>query len=277
MLEREASSVPCALTIAGSDSSAGAGIQADLKTFAAFDVYGLCALTAITAQNTLGVRVVSALSPDLVATQIDAVVEDFAPGCTKCGMLANAEIIEEVARCVQRWELHVVVDPVLVSTSGTALLHPTAIKILCTHLLPLAEVLTPNIPEAEVLTGQPVTTLAEMREAARRLHTLGPRHVIVKGGHCSAAPIDVYFDGSRYLELHARRVTTQHTHGTGCTFSAALTALLARGVSVEQAMREAKRFITGALQHAPGLGHGHGPLAHFWQWETVAGQKVRKM
>ena len=270
-------SVPCALTIAGSDASAGAGIQADLKTFAAFGVYGLCALTAITAQNTLGVRAVAALAPELVAAQVDAVVEDFAPRYAKTGMLANAEIIATVAECVQRWELRLVVDPVLLSTSGAELLQPAAIELLRTRLLPLAEIVTPNIPEAEALTGQPVTTLAEMREAARLLLQLGPRHVIVKGGHRNADPIDVYFDGTRYLELHTRRVSTVHTHGTGCTFAAALTALLAQGASVEQTVREAKRYVTGALQHAPGLGHGHGPLAHFWQQEATSTQKARKV
>lgn len=265
--EREQTHLPCALTIAGSDSGAGAGIQADLKTFAALGVYGLTAVTAITAQNTLGVQAMLELPPALLEAQIEAVLEDFGATVAKTGMLANAPLITVVANCVQRWGLRLIVDPVMIATSGTALLPPEAVETLRHVLLPLAEVVTPNIPEAEVLTGQRIETLAEMRIAARMLHEQGPRHVVLKGGHSAMAPIDVYFDGSRYVELQAERIATLHTHGTGCTFSAAITAFLARGSSVEQAVSEAKQYITGAIQHAPGLGHGHGPLAHFWQWQ----------
>lgn len=258
---------PCALTIAGSDSGAGAGIQADLKTFAALGVYGLSAITAVTAQNTLGVRAMLELSPALLEAQIDAVLEDFGVAVAKTGVLANAALITAVAACVQRWKLRLVVDPVMLAKGGTALLQPAAVEALRRVLFPLAEVITPNIPEAEALTGQRIETLDEMRAAARALHELGPRHVVVKGGHRAAEPIDVYFDGLHSVELHAERIATLHTHGTGCTFSAAITAFLARGCSVEQAVSEAKQYITGAIQCAPGLGHGHGPLAHFWQWQ----------
>jgi hydroxymethylpyrimidine/phosphomethylpyrimidine kinase len=266
--------LPCALTIAGSDSGAGAGIQADLKTFAALGVYGLSALTAITAQNTLGVRAALELAPALIEAQIDAVLEDFGATVAKTGMLASTSLITTVADCVRRWQLRLVVDPVMVAKSGAALLQPEAVETLRRVLLPLAEVVTPNLPEAEALTGQRIETLDEMRAAARALYELGPRHVVIKGGHRAAEPIDVYFAGSHYVELHAERIPTQHTHGTGCTFSAAITAFLARGYSVEQAVSEAKQYVTGAIQCAPGLGHGHGPLAHFWRWEQSGARQV---
>jgi hydroxymethylpyrimidine/phosphomethylpyrimidine kinase len=268
--------LPRALTIAGSDSSAGAGIQADLKTFAALGVYGLSVLTAITAQNTLGVRAAEDVSPALVEAQMDAVIEDIGVDVAKTGMLSSPAIIEVVVSQVRKWGLRLVVDPVMVATSGAPLLRPEAVAILRSQLLPLAEVVTPNLPEAEVLTGQRVVTLDDMRAAASALFDMGARHVVVKGGHLGQvqggqargdAPTDVYFDGGRFVELWAERIETVHTHGTGCTFSAAIAALLARSMSVEEAVVGAKHYIIGAIRHAPGLGHGHGPLGHFWQWE----------
>ncbi len=264
---QERANVPRALTIAGSDSGGGAGIQADLKTFAALRVYGLSALTAITAQNTLGVRAVQELPTELIEAQIEAVLEDIGADVAKTGMLASSSIIQTVARCIARWNLRVVVDPVMVAKGGDLLLQPEAITTLSTVLLPLAEVITPNLPEAEVLTGQRIETLDEMRSAAQAIAALGPRHVVVKGGHLAAEPVDVYFDGQRFVELHAERIQTRHTHGTGCTFSAAITALLARGESVDAAIAGAKHYLTEAIRHAPGIGNGHGPVAHFWQWE----------
>jgi hydroxymethylpyrimidine/phosphomethylpyrimidine kinase len=261
--------IPRALTIAGSDSGAGAGIQADLKTFAALGVYGLSAITAITAQNTLGVTAVEELSPAIVEAQIDAVMEDFSPDAAKTGMLSSPAILEAVAGRVRKWNLRLVVDPVMVAKGGDALLRPEAVAALRTALLPLAEVVTPNLPEAEVLTGHSIATLDEMRAAAREIRALGPRHVVIKGGHRAAEPVDVYFDGERFVELRAERIETPHTHGTGCTFSAAITAYLARGASVEEAVRGAKDFITGAIRAAPGIGHGHGPVGHFWQWKRI--------
>jgi hydroxymethylpyrimidine/phosphomethylpyrimidine kinase len=260
-------SMPRALTIAGSDSSAGAGIQADLKTFAALGVYGLSALTAITAQNTLGVRMAEDLAPELVEAQIDAVLEDIGADAAKTGMLSSSLIIEAVAGQVRKWGLHLVVDPVMRAKSGDPLLKPEAVATLRAQLLPLAEVVTPNLPEAEALTGRHIETLDDMRAAASAIFALGPRHVVVKGGHRTTEPVDIYFDGKRFLELRAERLQTPHTHGTGCTFSAAITALLARGMPVEEAVSGAKQYITGAIRHAPGLGHGHGPVGHFWQWE----------
>jgi hydroxymethylpyrimidine/phosphomethylpyrimidine kinase len=260
-------SIPRALTIAGSDSGGGAGIQADLKTFAALGVYGLSALTAITAQNTQGVRAAQDLPPELVEAQIDAVLEDIGANAAKTGMLSNARIIEAVARSVTRWHLRLVIDPVMIAKGGDPLLQPEAIQTLSTVLLPLAEVITPNLPEAEVLTGTRVETLDEMRTAAQAIYALGPRHVVVKGGHRAADPVDVYFDGKRFFELRTERIETRHTHGTGCTFSAAITAFIARGLPVNGAIASAKNYITEAIRHAPGLGNGHGPVGHFWQWQ----------
>lgn len=265
--------VPRALTIAGSDSGAGAGIQADLKTFAALGVYGLSALTAVTVQNTLGVRAATPLSPNLIEGQIDAVLEDIGADAAKTGMLANSEIIETLAHCLKRWSLPLVVDPVMVAKGGDRLLDGDAVRTLREQLVPLATVVTPNLPEAEVLTGRRVETLTDMRRAAQAIGQLGARHVVIKGGHREGEPVDVYYDGSTWLELPAVRIVTQHTHGTGCTFSAAIAAFLARGFSVEQAVREAKTYITGAIQHAPGLGHGHGPVEHFWHWQPLSCRK----
>jgi hydroxymethylpyrimidine/phosphomethylpyrimidine kinase len=269
-------SLPRALTIAGSDSGAGAGIQADLKTFAALGVYGLSALTAITAQNTRGVRAALDLPTRLIEAQIDAVLEDIGVDAAKTGMLSSPAIIEAVAGRVRKWKLRLVVDPVMRAKGGDPLLQPDALATLCSALLPLAEVITPNLPEAEVLTGQRIETLDDMRRAAQFIHEQGPRYVVVKGGHRTTEPVDVYFDGSRFVELRAERIQTPHTHGTGCTFSAAITAFLARSFPVEKAVAEAKWYVTEAIRHAPGLGQGHGPVGHFWQWETVTstGQKA---
>ena len=285
-----AQTIPRALTIAGSDSSAGAGIQADLKTFAALGVYGLSVVTAITAQNTLGVRATEDVAPVLVEAQMDAVLEDIGADVGKTGMLSNSRIIEIVVSQVRKWGLRLVVDPVMIATSGTPLLSSEAIALLRSQLLPLAEVVTPNLPEAEVLTGQRVESLDDMRAAASAIFDLGAQHVVVKGGHrgqdrrgdpCDrpgqaqgAAPTDVYFDGTRFVELRAERILTRHTHGTGCTFSAAITAFLARGMSVEESVVGAKHYITGAIGHAPGVGHGHGPVGHFWQWEQQNGEST---
>jgi hydroxymethylpyrimidine/phosphomethylpyrimidine kinase len=263
-------SIARALTIAGSDSGGGAGIQADLKTFAALGVYGLSALTAITAQNTQGVFAAQDLPPELVEAQIDAVLEDIGADAAKAGMLSSSAIIEVVARCVSRWNLRLVVDPVMVAKGGDPLLQPEAITALSTVLLPLAEVVTPNLFEAEVLTGQRIETLDDMRAAAQAIFTLGPRHVVVKGGHRAADPVDVFFDGKRFAELRAERISTRHTHGTGCTFSAAIAAFMARGFSVDAAIADAKSYITQAIRYAPGLGRGHGPVGHFWQWQQTS-------
>lgn len=258
-----------ALTIAGSDSGGGAGIQADLKTFAAFGVFGTCAVTAITAQNTRGVTLAQPSDPRLVMAQIEAVATDFSVDATKIGMLANAAIIEAVADAIARFRLpHVVLDPVMVAKGGDHLLDPSAVEKLLEVLIPLAAVLTPNVPEAEALTGLSIATLGDQREAAARLADLGARVVVVKGGHLAGRAIDIWHDGTRMEELAADRIDTPHTHGTGCTFSSAIAAGLALGHDPETAARRAKAYVTGAIRHAPGLGRGHGPLHHFWMHDN---------
>lgn len=258
---------PRALTIAGSDSGGGAGIQADLKTFAAFGVYGTSAITAVTAQNTVGVRAIHEVPPDVVAAQIDAVLEDIGADAAKTGMLSSVAIIEAVAdRLKAHTFTRLVVDPVMVAKSGDALLRPEAVRALIELLLPLAAVVTPNAPEAAVLSGIEVRDSESAREAARRIHALGPAIVIVKGGHLAGnGSDDLLFDGRSFDVLSGRRIDTPHTHGTGCTFSAAITACVARGMEPTAAAREARVFLQGAIEHAEPLGAGHGPVNHFWR------------
>ena len=258
---------PRALTVAGSDSGGGAGIQADLKTFAAFGVYGASAITAITAQNTIGVRAIHEVPADVVAAQIDAVLEDIGADAAKTGMLSSVEIIETVA---DRLRAHavtaLVVDPVMVAKSGDRLLHEDAVQALRELLLPLAAIVTPNAPEATVLSGIDVVDAASASEAARRIHDLGPAVVVVKGGHLGGdTSDDLVFDGSSFEVLSGRRVASRHTHGTGCTFSAAIAAGLARGLPPLEAVREARVYLQGAIEHAEPLGSGHGPVNHLWR------------
>jgi hydroxymethylpyrimidine/phosphomethylpyrimidine kinase len=256
-----------ALTIAGSDSGAGAGIQADLKTFAALGVYGTSAITAITAQNTVGVSAICALSPKLVAAQIDAVMEDIGADAVKTGMLANAAIIETVARKIRQHRLEkVVVDPVMVATSGDLLITKSAVAALRARLIPLATVVTPNIPEAEELTGMTIRRAQEVEEAARRIVALGARSVVIKGGHRKGPAIDLFYDGKKFRALYAPRIRTTNTHGTGCTFSAAIAANLAQGKKLETAVTLAKQFITEAIRRAFPVGAGHGPVHHFHRY-----------
>jgi len=259
-------SIRKALTIAGSDSGAGAGIQADLKTFAALGVYGTSALTAITAQNTVGVTAILALSPKMVAAQIDAVITDIGAHALKTGMLANVAIIEIVAQKIQEHRLrNLVVDPVMVATSGDLLIKKNAVAALRSRLIPLATVVTPNIPEAEQLTGMPLQNSIDFEEAARRIVALGARSVVIKGGHRSGPAIDLFYDGKKFTELHAPRIRTRHTHGTGCTFSAAIAAHLAKGEKLENAVALAKKFITQAIRSGFAVGSGHSPVHHFYQ------------
>lgn len=259
--------IATALTIAGSDSGGGAGIQADLKTFAALRVYGTSAVTAITAQNTVGVTAVEALSADLVTAQIEAVIGDIEIHATKTGMLANVAIVEAVAAAIQSLALPlVVVDPVMVAKSGDRLLTDDAVHAIRVELLPRATVVTPNIPEAEVLTGMTIRTLDDAREAARRIHGLGARAVIIKGGHAEGPDlVDLLFDGERLFEFHTPRVATRNTHGTGCTFASAVAAFLAKNLSLSDATEQAQRYVAGAISHGLAIGHGHGPIDHFWE------------
>lgn len=259
--------VRAALTIAGSDSGGGAGIQADLKTFAALGVYGASAITAVTAQNTVGVTTASALAADLVTAQIEAVAADLPLHATKTGMLATAAIVEAVAAAIEELELpKVVVDPVMLAKSGARLLDDDGVRTLCAELLPRASVVTPNIPEAEVMTGRRIASIDDAREAARRLAGMGPSAVIVTGGHRAGEDIiDLLFDGKSFTEFRTARVHSRSTHGTGCTFASAVTAYLARGHTLADATGRAQAYVAGAIRHGLAIGKGHGPLDHFWQ------------
>lgn len=253
--------IPRALTIAGSDSSGGAGIQADLKTFTVFGVYGMSAVTALTAQNTHGVHGIETAPAEFVRAQIDAVMTDIGTDAAKTGMLANRAIIEAVVAAVREHRIApLVVDPVMVAQSGDRLLADDARAVLLRDLVPLAALLTPNLPEAEALVGRPVASLADMRDAARRLVDAGAAAVLVKGGHMDGVEVvDVLHDGANVHELRAPRIVTTHTHGTGCQLSAAITAGLASGAPLLQAVQEAKRFITAAIGAGLALGTGRGP------------------
>ena len=254
-----------ALTIAGSDSGGGAGIQADLKTFQAFGVFGTTALTAVTAQNTLAVSAVQALPAELVRAQIDAVVADFEPKALKSGMLATVEAVEAIAQAIQEHRLlNYVLDPVMVATSGDSLSDDETASVMASRLLPLATVVTPNLAEAGVLVAQSVTSVRDMREAARALVASGAHSALVKGGHLQGAEaIDVFWDGREERVWRKPLLRTPHTHGTGCTLSAGIAAALARGVALPDAVDVALDFVARAISQAPGLGSGHGPLNHF--------------
>jgi hydroxymethylpyrimidine/phosphomethylpyrimidine kinase len=256
--------VPKALTVAGSDSGGGAGIQADLKTFSAFRVFGMSVLTAVTAQNSVGVTGVHDLPPEFVALQIDAVLGDFGADAVKLGMLSNAGIIRAVAdRLRAHGQTRVVLDPVMVAKAGAPLLQPQARAALIEAVLPLAEVVTPNLPEASVLADMPVDSVADMEEAARRIHTQGPRHVLVKGGHLKDSATDILYDGRGITRFPAPRLDSHNTHGTGCTLSAAIAAGLAQGATLAAAIHEAKAYVTAAIREGFPVGRGVGVLRHF--------------
>ncbi len=254
-----------ALTIAGSDSGGGAGIQADLKTFHHFGVYGTSALTLITAQNTVGVSEVHLLQPELVAKQIEVVAGDFELRAAKTGALGSEELIEVVAAGVEEHAIpNLVVDPVMISKHGDPLLAKGAVDVLRGRLFPRAALVTPNLHEAAELLGGPVESEQQMQDAARAVCDLGAAAVLVKGGQLPGEEaVDLFYDGAAFVRLAAPRIDTPHTHGTGCTYSAAITALLARGEKLADAVRQAKDFISRAIASAPGLGHGHGPVDHW--------------
>jgi hydroxymethylpyrimidine/phosphomethylpyrimidine kinase len=253
-----------ALTIAGSDSGAGAGIQADLKTFAAHGVYGTSAVTAVTAQNTLGVTMFEALSADLVTSQIEAVVSDIGADAAKTGMLANAAIVEAVVAAVRALDIPLlVVDPVMIAKSGDRLIDDDAVAMMKAELLQHAYVVTPNIPEAEVLSGITIRTTDDRREAARRISGLGANAVVIKGGHFPTEDIrDLLFDHRQFVEFRHERVTARHPHGTGCTFSAAITANLALGRTLSDAIHLAQQYVAEAIRRGPTLGKGNALLQH---------------
>ncbi|MBI3636375.1 MAG: bifunctional hydroxymethylpyrimidine kinase/phosphomethylpyrimidine kinase [Candidatus Rokubacteria bacterium] len=256
--------VPKALTIAGSDSGGGAGIQADLKTFTAFRVFGMSVLTAVTAQNSVGVHGVHNLPPEFVAKQIDAVLSDFGADAVKIGMLSTAEIARAVgARLRAHGARRIVLDPVMIAKSGDPLLQPDARAALIADVVPLAEVVTPNLHEAAALAGMPVETEREMEEAARRIRLLGPRTVLVKGGHLKDAATDILWDGRAFTRFTAERIDSPNAHGTGCTFSAAIAANRARGLALGDAIRDAKAYVTATIRGGFAAGRGVGVLRHF--------------
>lgn len=255
--------LPVALTIAGSDPSGGAGIQADLKTFHQFGVYGEAVLTLLTVQNTQRVSRVETLAADLVREQIEAVTFDIPPLAAKTGALGSVEVIRTIAALARTFAFPLIVDPVMISKHGARLMHPEAETALRDELLPQAFLLTPNIPEAEALTGIRIRDEEEMVRAGKHLLGLGCRAVLVKGGHKEGEPVDVLISSNFVERLPGKRVSTRHTHGTGCTYSAAITACLALGDELLPAAKRAKQFVQSAIENAPQLGRGHGPLNHF--------------
>ncbi|MCK4284904.1 MAG: bifunctional hydroxymethylpyrimidine kinase/phosphomethylpyrimidine kinase [Candidatus Lokiarchaeota archaeon] len=255
------------LTIAGSDSGGGAGIQADLKTFSARGVYGMSVITALTAQNTIGVQGVYEILSSFVEKQIDSVMSDIGADAWKTGMLSDSEIIRVVADRAQKYNIKLlVIDPVMIAKSGDLLLNQKAIAALISDLIPLAFVITPNHHEAQTLTGLTIENLADAREAAKKIHNQGAKNVVIKGGHLPNIQnaIDLLYDGSNFIEFHTARINTKNTHGTGCTFASAIAAELAKGNNVKSAVHTAKAYLTAAIQKADDLkiGKGHGPTNH---------------
>jgi len=254
--------LPVALTIAGSDPSGGAGIQADLKTFHQFGAYGEAVITLLTVQNSVRVSRVEVMPAWLVEEQIAAVIEDIPPAVAKTGALGSAEVVETVARMAADFAFPLIVDPVMRSTHGRELLPEPAVRVLREMLLPHAALAIPNVPEAEALAGIAIDGIEDMRRAACVIRSMGARAVLIKGGHLASDPVDVLFDGVEYRDFPAPRIATPHTHGTGCTYSAAITASLAAGCGLVEAVARARRFIHQAIRGSPGLGHGSGPVNH---------------
>ena len=263
----ETSKVPVAMTIAGSDSGGGAGIQADLKTFSALGVYGASALTAVTAQNTVAVTAVHELPVEVIVAQIEAVVTDIGVDSVKTGMLSSSAIVEVVAAELERQGIrNLVVDPVMVAKSGDPLLREEAVETVRTRLVPLATLVTPNVPEAETLTGLKIGSDEDMKEAARRIVAMGAWSVVVKGGHRDGPATDLFFDGNEFTEFSSERFDTVNTHGTGCTFASAAAAGLAQGKPLLEAVAQAKEYVTEAIRNSYPLGQGHGPVHHFYRY-----------
>jgi hydroxymethylpyrimidine/phosphomethylpyrimidine kinase len=262
-----------ALTIGGSDPSGGAGIQADLKTFHQFGVYGEAVITLLTVQNTVRVERVDCIPAELVLAQLTAVLEDIPPQAAKTGALGNREIVEAVAEAAAHFAFPLVVDPVMISKHGQPLISPDAVAAVRELLLPRAALICPNLPEAEELTGTPVRTVDDMRATAQRLCEMGAKAALVKGGHLAGSAVDVLFDGQNWREFTAPHIDTPHTHGTGCTYAAGIAAALALGAGLDSAVARAKNYITQAIRSSPGLGHGAGPVNHYAPTGMKAGVK----
>lgn len=260
------------LTIAGSDSSGGAGIQADLKTFSAHGVFGMSVITAVTAQNTQEILAVQDISTDIIGKQIDAIFEDVEVDAVKIGMVSQIDSIRIIAEKLRRYKArNIVLDSVMVSKSGYWLLKPEAMETLIMELLPLATVVTPNIPEAEKITNTKIDTLNDMEEAARAIYGMGAENVLMKGGHLAGDSTDILFNGNDAIYLNAERIETKNTHGTGCTLSSAIASNLALGLSVREAVEKAKKYITMAIKHSLTIGKGAGPTNHFYELYRKAG------
>ncbi|MFH0730659.1 MAG: bifunctional hydroxymethylpyrimidine kinase/phosphomethylpyrimidine kinase [Pseudomonadota bacterium] len=260
------------LSIAGSDCCGGAGIQADLKTFAAHGVYGMSVITAVTAQNTQFILDIQNVSPVTIARQIEAVFTDIPVHAVKIGMVSTTEAIHAIASQLKRFQpSHVVLDTVMISKSGNSLLEPNAVELLLDKLLPIATLITPNIPEAELITGKKIQSIPDMEKAARRLFEIGAASVLLKGGHAAFDPTDILFDGTRFFHFEGRRIMTKNTHGTGCTLSSAIAANLAKNDSLQTAVAKAKKYVTLCIDHALSIGKGAGPLHHFYSIYEKAG------
>ncbi len=260
------------LTIAGSDTCGGAGIQADLKTFSAQGTYGMSVITAVTVQNTQGVFGCQDIDPEIIRGQIDAIFTDIEVSAVKIGMVSQIETIHAIADKLERYQpKNIVLDPVMISKSGFDLMQPEAKDTLIRRLLPLAYLVTPNLPEAEVITGFHMETLEEMKQAAKTIHAMGAKNVLIKGGHLEGEATDLLFDGKGFVTFCAERIPTKNTHGTGCTLSSCIAANLAKGKSVEEAVRVSKAYITTAIEHALDIGRGVGPTNHFYELYTKAG------
>ncbi|TCP24511.1 hydroxymethylpyrimidine/phosphomethylpyrimidine kinase [Scopulibacillus darangshiensis] len=256
-----------ALTIAGSDSSGGAGIQADLKTFSAHGVFGMSVIASVTAQNTQGVTAVEDMSPKIIDAQLDAIFTDIKVDAVKIGMVSNSDAIKVIADKLKSYRpRHVVLDPVMVSKSGYDLLQPDAKQTLISDLIPLAGVVTPNLREAAVLTDMRIEGIEGMERAAKAIYHMGSASVLVKGGHLKEEPVDILYDGSKLHHYKGERIHTKNTHGTGCTLSSAIASNLAKGLTLDEAIMEAKRYIHGAIKNSFSLGGGVGPTNHFYQW-----------
>ncbi|MCH2522298.1 MAG: bifunctional hydroxymethylpyrimidine kinase/phosphomethylpyrimidine kinase [Dehalococcoidia bacterium] len=258
--------IPVSMTIAGSDSGGGAGIQADLKTFSALGTFGCSVITAVTAQNTTGVYGIHEIPIDIIESQIDAVLDDLNPNVIKTGMLASIEVIQLISKKIKSSNTNkIVVDPVMIAKGGDKLIQDNAIGHLISELLPLSTVVTPNIPEAEVLSKMTINTTQDIESAAKIIHSMGPDFVVIKGGHSNDSKSnDTIYDGQKFTILEADRIPTANTHGTGCTYASAIAAGLAKNYTVDQSVEEAKNYVTQAIKNEPGLGKGHGPLNHFF-------------
>lgn len=254
-----------ALTIAGSDCSGGAGIQADLKTFSAHGVYGMSVITAVVAENTFRVSGIMDVTPEMIDKQMTDIFEDIRPDAVKIGMLNTPETMHAVAEALKIWQPeNVVIDPVMYAKNGSPLMTPDAIEVLLAEIVPLATLITPNIPEAEKLSGMTIASLSDMKTAALAIHQMGCQAVLVKGGHYMGEATDILYDGREFHDLTTARINTKNTHGTGCTLSSAIASNLALGHNVSESVKRAKAYVTTAIQHALPFGHGNGPTHHFY-------------